>query len=79
MLELGHTRLDLLKLDIEGAESEVIDDLLVRGPLPKILCVEFDRPEPIRRMRTRLQRLSDAGYLVRAVEGLNVTFCRQMS
>ena len=39
--ELGHERLDVLKLDIEGAEYAVLDALLETGPLPRQLCVEF--------------------------------------
>jgi hypothetical protein len=34
--------LQLLKLDIEGAEIEVISDLLDKGVRPKQILVEFD-------------------------------------
>ena len=42
--ELGHARIDLLKLDIEGAELGVLGALLQRerAALPKYLAVEFD-------------------------------------
>jgi FkbM family methyltransferase len=42
----GHDRIDLLKMDIEGAEYPVIGHLLHAGVLPKILLVEFHHREP---------------------------------
>jgi len=39
---LHHDRIDLLKMDIEGAERFVIDTILSDKILPKILCIEFD-------------------------------------
>lgn len=41
MRDLGHHRLDLVKMDIEGAEYEVIDAMLDDGILPRQLLVEF--------------------------------------
>lgn len=38
----GDNHITLLKLDIEGAEYEVIADMLKDKIYPKILCVEFD-------------------------------------
>jgi FkbM family methyltransferase len=38
---LGHSRIDLLKIDIEGAEYDVIDDMLARRILPGQLLIEF--------------------------------------
>jgi FkbM family methyltransferase len=42
MKDLGHTRIDLLKLDIEGAELTVLDNILREHIYPRYLCVEFD-------------------------------------
>jgi FkbM family methyltransferase len=42
MKELGHSKIDLLKLDIEGAELTVLDNLLREHIYPRYLCVEFD-------------------------------------
>jgi FkbM family methyltransferase len=40
---LGHDHIDLLKLDIEGAELKVLDDIILnKATLPRILLVEFD-------------------------------------
>jgi len=44
MKELGHERIDLLKLDIEGAWRSVLDDLVRRRTPVSILCVELDSP-----------------------------------
>ena len=41
MQELGHTHIDLLKMDIEGAEYSVIGDMLAANIRPKQLLVEF--------------------------------------
>ena len=42
MNELEHTYIDLLKMDIEGSECDVIDDMLKEKIFPKYLAVEFD-------------------------------------
>jgi FkbM family methyltransferase len=42
MTENRHTQIDLLKLDIEGAEYEVISSLVRDNIRPHVLCVEFD-------------------------------------
>lgn len=39
--EMGHEGMDLLKLDVEGAEYEVIDDLAASAIRPEQLLVEF--------------------------------------
>lgn len=65
--ELGHGRIDLLKVDIEGFEYNVLDDLLGSGPEVDQIVVEFHhRFEgiPVARTRTTLDRLKRAGYRV---------------
>ncbi len=41
MLELGHNHIDLLKMDIEGAEYEVIDNIIKEGIMPSQILIEF--------------------------------------
>lgn len=41
MKDLGNTKVDFLKMDIEGAEYEVIADLVLKSILPNQLCIEF--------------------------------------
>lgn len=77
MADLGHDHVDLLKMDIEGAEVEVIRDLLENGPLPTVLCVEFDAPEHVRATVARVKSLHAAGYQTVKIEGLNATFVRE--
>lgn len=74
MDKLGHDRIDLLKMDIEGAEGPVLDQMLAEGIRPRILCVEFDAPESPPAFLRRLRRLRRAGYVIRRIEGRNYTF-----
>jgi FkbM family methyltransferase len=61
MDELGHDRLDLLKLDIEGAEYEVLDALIDAGIRPSVLCVDFHKVGTIDDMVAAVARLRDVG------------------
>jgi FkbM family methyltransferase len=74
--ELGDDHVDILKLDVEGAEHRTIDALLARGPLPRVLCVEFDQPQPMRRVVARVRALQRAGYTLANAEQWNYTFIR---
>ncbi len=47
MKMLGHTEISLLKIDIEGAEYEVIPDMAIMMILPKIICLEFHKRKDI--------------------------------
>jgi FkbM family methyltransferase len=75
--ELGDTTPDIIKMDIEGAEMVVIPDLLSSGPLPRVLCVEFDKVRPLRDVISLIQRIKRAGLLPTRSEGRNVTFVRE--
>ena len=46
MRELGHARIDLLKMDIEGSEYGVIEDLVARALPVRQLLVEFHHRFP---------------------------------
>jgi FkbM family methyltransferase len=72
--ELGHDRIDLLKLDIEGAEIEVVASLLESGPRPTVVCLEFDQPDTIGRVHGCLRALRRSGYAVVSIERWNYTF-----
>lgn len=74
MHELGHDRLALLKLDIEGAEGPVLDVMLADGVHPTVLCVEFDAAEPPWSTLRRIRRLQKVGYALVRVEDRNYTF-----
>lgn len=72
MGNLGHDRVDLLKLDIEGAEYSVIEDFVTSGVVPRQLCVEFHQVQGRSPIAT-VARLKGIGYRVVAVERWNVT------
>lgn len=67
MRELGHDRIDYLKLDVEGAEYSVIDDLIESGIRVRQLLVEFHHRfaaiGPGETTRA-LQALHEAGYRI---------------
>ena len=42
MQELNHTKIDLLKIDIEGCECEVLKQMIEEEIYPKYLSVDFD-------------------------------------
>jgi len=46
MVKLGHASVDLLKMDVEGAEFEVIGSLVRDEVLPGVICIEMDHPRP---------------------------------
>lgn len=67
---LGHERLDLLKMDIEGAEYEVLDSLLASAVKPVQLLVEFHHRFPgigPERTADMIERLRAAGYRLFAI------------
>jgi FkbM family methyltransferase len=54
----GITEIPLLKLDIEGAEISVIENLLETGPNPGQILVEFDElARPSRIVKSKYERL----------------------
>ena len=73
--EFGHENIDLLKLDIEGAEYEVLSAVLGGQVEPKVLCVEFHKPSwRIRQMVQMVRQLRRRGYHAVWVDGYDVTF-----
>jgi FkbM family methyltransferase len=76
MRELGHSRIDLLKLDIEGAQHEVLRSMLRDNIRPLVVCVEFDQPDALIRMYRTYRRLKNASYRLVVRDGWNFTFLR---
>ena len=81
--ELGHSGLDLLKLDIEGAEYKVIESIIDDDLDIKTICVEYDEcSNPLdadfrTRIRESVQSLCGKGYVLVHISGSgNYTFVK---
>ena len=84
MTQFGHSTIDLLKLEIEGAEYTVIDSLIRDKADVKIIAVEFDEiyhkkgVAHLVRIRNYTRKLQKAGYvLVHSNEHYKRTFIRK--
>jgi FkbM family methyltransferase len=78
MKQNGHDHIDLLKIDIEGAEFDVIDTLIRDGVAVKIFCVEFHKREKgFAEIRQAIRKLEKAGYGIIAREELDFTFLKK--
>ena len=65
MQMLGHKKIDLLKMDIEGSEYAVIADLIASAVPVEQLLVEFHHRRPevgMGRTRAAIENLHRAGY-----------------
>ena len=82
LAEQGLGRLDLLKIDIEGAEYAVIADMLASGIRPGLVLIEFDEGNhpPASgghgRIRDCIRSLRANGYRLVGIEGWNATLAR---
>lgn len=75
---LGHEHIDLLKIDIEGAEYPFIYDMLQHDILPTLLLVEFHhRFKSIGAKKTKeaVRALRAAGYQLFSVSPIGEEFC----
>ena len=82
MQELGHDRIDVLKLDVEGAEFEVVPNLIASGVEVDQLLVEIHYQFPSRSFRMGLeliQQLKDYGMQCSYVSkrGFEFSFVRR--
>lgn len=76
MEKLGHPTIELLKIDIEGSWARVIRSMLDSRIHPRILCVEFDSPAPLPRVRRTVRALQSAGYRLARRDKENCLFVR---
>lgn len=83
MKNLGHKKIDLLKIDIEGAEYEVINSIIEDNLKVKIFCIEFDElgtkidDNYLARIRAFLKKLTDFGFRILKIDGSNYTLIRK--
>jgi FkbM family methyltransferase len=84
MRNLGHERIDILKMDVEGAEYDVLRTLEEDSIYPAQVLVEFHHrffPDGIERTRSAIKRLNDMRYRLVAVSssGEELTFLRTIN
>jgi FkbM family methyltransferase len=67
MRKVGHERIDLLKMDIEGSEYTVIEDILTDNVRPRQLLIEFHHGMysiACEKTAIALERLNTMGYRI---------------
>jgi hypothetical protein len=83
MQTLEHSDLSLLKLDVEGAEYEILTSILDSDIRPAVLCVEFDEgyhpldDEYLPRILNMVARVKTCGYRLTYIDGWNTTFVHE--
>ena len=82
--KLGHQRIDILKMDIEGAEYEVIEDIINSSvPITQVLIEFHHRFKSIGIGMTRqaISRLNETGYRIFSVSasGEEISFIKTLS
>jgi FkbM family methyltransferase len=84
MEERGHSHIDLLKLDIEGAEIETVNQMLDDKIYPTYVLIEFDlllkNKDPGNTTKQLIERMiTKEGYKMLKNDNLNITFFRDMN
>ena len=74
-------KVDLIKLDIEGAEIEVIQQMLDDEIFPKYILIEFDlflkKKDPgNKKTNDLISRLLSLNYIILINDNYNITFYR---
>ncbi len=76
MKMLGHNSIDLLKLDIEGAEVCVVQSMMKNKTDVKVICIGLDVGEPMQ-MKSTVDLLAQNNYrMIDANPNNNYTFVR---
>lgn len=74
MDELGHERIDILKMDIEGAEYEVVNDIANSSIRPKQILIEFHHRFPnvgANRTVEAIEKVRSIGYELFSISETN--------
>lgn len=75
--KLGHSEIELLKIDIEGSWGPVLESMLDSRIYPRTVCVEFDSPAPLLRVRRITRALQSVGYVLARRDKENCVFIRR--
>jgi len=80
MEKYNHEKIDLLKMDIEGAEIKVLNNMLDDNIFPEYLCIEFDLylkgKDKLGETQNIINRLLSNNYNILANDNMNITFKR---
>lgn len=74
MQDNRHSHIDLLKMDIEGAEYRVINEIIKKSIPIRWLGIEFDQPVPFWTTNRAIERLKKAGFQLCKVDRWNFVF-----
>mgnify|MGYP001201462270 CR=1 FL=1 len=74
----GHSHIDVLKMDIEGSECDVLNNMINDGIFPKYLCIEFDlylkNKDSNRKTDRIINKLFKCGYKILQNDNFEITF-----
>ena len=77
MRERGDQRMDIVKLNIEGAEHAVLESMIEDGVIPRVLMLTFEGRRAFSRTLGWLRRLREAGLLLAGRRVWAFTFVRR--
>jgi hypothetical protein len=74
---IGSNEIDLFKIDIEGSEYEVLENMLQYGIYPKQICVEFHNrffKDGDQKYKSIVDKLQKNNYRIMGVSNTNEEF-----
>ncbi|MDZ4830453.1 MAG: FkbM family methyltransferase [Phycisphaerae bacterium] len=77
MREFGHDRIDVLKMNIEGAESAVLDNMMREGIRPRMLTLTFEGKNRVSKTARYVRELDRYGLVFVARNLWVFTFVRK--
>tara|TARA_E500000331_G_C17233233_1_gene703594 strand:- start:1205 stop:1933 length:729 start_codon:yes stop_codon:yes gene_type:complete len=83
MKELNHNKIDFLKLDIEGLECDILNEMfhiLDNDKLPKYICVDFDGRRAnfeVKKYDLLMEKFKNNGYVVLKNTNYDISFERK--
>jgi hypothetical protein len=75
--ELGDQEIQLLKMDIEGAEFDVLDGLDLKAAGVRVLCCELHFNVSLSAARRTVANVRRQGYRLIACDDIDLTFVRE--
>jgi FkbM family methyltransferase len=76
MKELGHESLQLIKLNVEGAEDQIIESMLQDGIRPNVIITTWEGHDAFRKAIRWTRRLREAGWDFAGRKGWYFTYVR---